>query len=95
MSAKSHYCEIRVGSETVMCGKYNGTCVRPRDHEGGCSNPAQPGDGVKQTEFFRGQGSSYRVAAERAIAHLVISGVGDNGQAATWENVTIRTGRVG
>ena len=38
--------------------------------------------------FNRGQASSYRVAAERAIAGLCASGPG------FWENVRIRTGRV-
>lgn len=27
-----------------ICGKFDGVCVRPRGHDGGCSNPAQPED---------------------------------------------------
>jgi len=38
--------------------------------------------------FYRGQGSSYRVAARNAIEDLVQNGAG------FWENVSIRTGRV-
>jgi hypothetical protein len=47
------------------------------------------------TQFHRGQASSYRVAAERAVASLICFGSGGNGQAGEWRNVTIRTGRVG
>lgn len=45
--------------------------------------------------FYRGQASSYRVAAQRAMAKLVCENAGDGGQPGTWENVTIKTGRVG
>lgn len=27
-----------------ICGKFDGVCVRPPGHDGGCSNPAQPED---------------------------------------------------
>lgn len=46
------------------------------------------GPAPQGTQFFRGQGSSYRVAAQRAIAKLAY-------YAGTFENVTIKTGKVG
>jgi hypothetical protein len=50
-----------------------------------------------EAKFYRGQGSSYRVAAMRAAAQLACAGSSssDFGMAGKWENVTIKTGKVG
>ena len=49
-----------------------------------------------EATFFRGQASSYRVAAERAVARMVCeNSASDNGQPGKWENVSVKTGRVG
>jgi hypothetical protein len=88
-TGKTHYCQIIDRTSPDLCGKHDGVCVRVKGHPDGCSNPAPAGE-YTPARFYRGQGSSYRVAAQRAIAKLVE----DNGNPFSTE-VSIKTGRVG